>query len=76
MKLKRGITKLFGIPGSGKSTYQTEHIREGLMYGGIEGNLITSFSRGAVAELVQRNLKGVKLSKNERKNFGTLHSIC
>lgn len=76
MKLKRGITKLFGIPGSGKSTYQTEHISEGLMYGGIEGNLITSFSRGAVAELLKRNLKGVKLSKEERKHFGTLHSIC
>lgn len=76
MKLKKGITKLFGIPGSGKSTYQSEHIKEGLTYGGIEGNLITSFSRGAVAELVRRNLKGVKLNKEERSHFGTLHSIC
>ena len=74
---KTGVTKLFGIPGSGKSTHQSKEIKESIQLGGLEGNLITSFSKGAVGELVKRNLKeGTRLSKKEKKHFGTLHSIC
>jgi superfamily I DNA/RNA helicase len=62
--------RVFGGPGTGKTTALTKHIeRAAAKYGG-ENVLVTSFTRAAAAELAGRT------PPIPPENLGTLHSCC
>ena len=62
--------RIFGPPGCGKTTSLTRQIRRAVDRYGSESVLVTSFSRGAAAELAGRDLP---ISADR---VGTLHSHC
>jgi len=62
--------RIFGPPGTGKTTNLTRQIRRAVDRYGAENILVTSFSRGAAAELAGRDLP---ISPDR---VGTLHSHC
>jgi DNA helicase-2/ATP-dependent DNA helicase PcrA len=64
------IIRLFGPPGTGKTTSLTKHIKEAVQNVGEDKVLITSFSKAAAQELVGRDLP---VNKN---HVGTLHAMC
>ena len=68
-----GVTteyRIFGPPGAGKTTNLTRQIRRAVDRYGTESILVTSFSRGAAAELAGRDLPIAP------SRVGTLHSHC
>jgi superfamily I DNA/RNA helicase len=68
-----GVTseyRIFGPPGTGKTTNVTRQIRRAVDRYGPEGVLVTSFSRAAATELAGRDLP----IAGDR--VGTLHSHC
>ena len=68
-----GVTteyRIFGPPGAGKTTNLTRQIRRAVDRYGTESIMVTSFSRGAAAELAGRDLP---ISPDR---VGTLHSHC
>ena len=62
--------RIFGPPGTGKTTNLTRQIRRAVDRYGSESILVTSFSRAAAAELAGRDLP---ISPDR---VGTLHSHC
>ena len=62
--------RIFGPPGTGKTTSLAHQIRRAVASFGPERVLVTSFSRAAAAELAGRNLE----IKPDR--LGTLHAHC
>src|SRR5579885_1884867 len=62
--------RIFGPPGTGKTTSLTRQIRRAVDRYGRDSVLVTSFSRAAAAELAGRDLP---LSPDR---VGTLHSHC
>jgi superfamily I DNA/RNA helicase len=62
--------RIFGPPGTGKTTNLTRQIRRAVDRFGPDAVLITSFSRAAAAELAGRELPV------EPDRIGTLHSHC
>jgi len=62
--------RIFGPPGTGKTTNVARQIQRAVRKFGPTGILATSFSRAAAAELVGR---GIPLG---RDRVGTLHSHC
>jgi superfamily I DNA/RNA helicase len=62
--------RIFGPPGTGKTTNLTRQIRRAVERFGQDSVLVTSFSRTAAAELIGRDLP---LSPDR---IGTLHSHC
>jgi superfamily I DNA/RNA helicase len=62
--------RIFGPPGTGKTTNLTRQIRRAVARFGPDSVLITSFSRAAAAELAGRDLPV------EPDRVGTLHSHC
>jgi DNA helicase-2/ATP-dependent DNA helicase PcrA len=62
--------RVFGPPGSGKTTRVAHEVRKAVEKNGPAGVLITSFSRAAAAELADRDLP---ISPDR---IGTLHSHC
>jgi superfamily I DNA/RNA helicase len=62
--------RIFGPPGTGKTTNLTRQIRRAVDRFGPDSVLITSFSRAAAAELAGRDLPV------ESDRVGTLHSHC
>jgi len=62
--------RIFGPPGTGKTTNLTRQIRRAVERFGSDSVLITSFSRAAAAELAGRDLPV------EPDRIGTLHSHC
>lgn len=62
--------RIFGPPGTGKTTNLTRQIRRAVDRFGPDSVLVTSFSRAAAAELAGRDLP----ISSER--IGTLHSHC
>jgi superfamily I DNA/RNA helicase len=62
--------RIFGPPGTGKTTNLSRQIRRALERFGAESVLVTSFSRAAAAELAGR---GLPISADR---IGTLHSHC
>jgi DNA helicase II / ATP-dependent DNA helicase PcrA len=62
--------RIFGPPGTGKTTNLTRQIRRAVDRYGAESLLITSFSRAAAAELAGRDLPV------SHDRIGTLHSHC
>ena len=65
-----GEYRIFGPPGTGKTTNLTRQIRRAVDRFGKDSVLVTSFSRAAAAELAGRDLP---LSADR---VGTLHSHC
>ena len=62
--------RIFGPPGTGKTTNLSRQIRRAVERFGADSLLVTSFSRAAAAELAGRDLP---ISANR---IGTLHSHC
>lgn len=62
--------RIFGPPGTGKTTSLAYQIRRAVERFGPERVLVTSFSRAAAAELAGRSL-GIKPDR-----LGTLHAHC
>jgi superfamily I DNA/RNA helicase len=62
--------RIFGPPGTGKTTNLTRQIRRAVDRYGADSILVTSFSRGAAAELAGRDLP------IDGDCVGTLHSHC
>ncbi|HLC43382.1 MAG TPA: UvrD-helicase domain-containing protein, partial [Methylomirabilota bacterium] len=62
--------RIFGPPGTGKTTNLTRQIRRAVDRFGADSVLVTSFSRAAAAELAGRDLP---ISPDR---IGTLHSHC
>ena len=62
--------RIFGPPGTGKTTYLTKQVKGAVEKYGNEAVLVTSFTRAAAAELAGRDLPIA------RQNIGTLHSHC
>jgi superfamily I DNA/RNA helicase len=62
--------RIFGPPGTGKTTNLTRQIRRAVERYGPDSVLVTSFSRAAAAELAGRDLPV------EPDRVGTLHSHC
>lgn len=61
--------RVFGPPGTGKTTYLSRQIEKAA--GEYNGSVIvSSFTRAAAVELVQRKLPV------SRENIGTLHALC
>lgn len=61
---------VWGIPGSGKTTYLQKTIENTAPKVGGENILVSSFTRAAAAELTGRDLP------IPQSNIGTLHSLC
>jgi len=62
--------RIFGPPGTGKTTYLSRQVSMAAEKFGPEGVLVTSFTRAAAAELVGRDLP------ISRDRIGTLHAHC
>jgi DNA helicase-2/ATP-dependent DNA helicase PcrA len=62
--------RIFGPPGTGKTTNQARQVRRAVDKYGRDSVLVTSFSRAAAAELAANDLP---ISSNR---IGTLHSHC
>ena len=62
--------RIFGPPGTGKTTYLGRQATRAAAKYGPDGVMVTSFSKAAAVELLSRDLP-----VNE-KHIGTLHSIC
>lgn len=62
--------RIFGPPGTGKTTNLTRQIQRAVTRYGADSVLVTSFSRTAAAELAGRDLP------ISRERVGTLHSHC
>ena len=62
--------RIFGPPGTGKTTHVANHVRHAVDRFGPNSVLVTSFSRATAAELASR---GVLL---DHDRIGTLHSHC
>lgn len=62
--------KIFGPPGTGKTTNLSRQIRRAADRFGADSVLVTSFSRAAAAELAGRDLPV------SPERLGTLHSHC
>lgn len=62
--------RVFGPPGTGKTTYAAQQIANAARKYGPDRVLVSSFTRAAAAEIASRDLE---LS---RHSVGTLHSIC
>ena len=63
-------THIWGPPGCGKTTYTSRQIGNAVKRYGPQSILVTSYTRAAAVELVQRNLPVPK------EAVGTLHSHC
>jgi superfamily I DNA/RNA helicase len=62
--------RIFGAPGCGKTTNITRQIKRAVVKHGADAVLVTSYSRGAAAELAGRDLPIAP------EGIGTLHSHC
>lgn len=62
--------RIFGAPGCGKTTNITRQIKRAVEKHGADAVLVTSYSRGAAAELAGRDLPIAP------DRIGTLHSHC
>lgn len=62
--------RIFGPPGTGKTTYLAKQVEAAVGKHGKENILVSSMTRAAAAELVSRDLDVPK------ESIGTLHAIC
>jgi len=61
--------RVFGPPGTGKTTYLTQQIQAASEKHGIENIMVASFTKTAAQELAGRNIEA-------EGSIGTLHSHC
>ncbi len=66
--------RVFGPPGTGKTTYLARQIRSAVTKYGPDKVLVTSFTKGAAVEIASR--LGNDGVKPNRRQVGTLHSLC
>lgn len=62
--------RIFGPPGTGKTSYLSKQIHEAVRRYGPENVIAASFTKAAAAELVRRQLPILP------ENVGTLHALC
>ncbi|WP_447985043.1 UvrD-helicase domain-containing protein [Nitrospira sp. Nam74] len=62
--------RVFGPPGTGKTTHLAQLIEQACREYGSNAVLVTSFTRAAAQELIQRGLP------LDRGQVGTLHALC
>ncbi len=62
--------RVFGPPGTGKTTFLARQIRNAVNQRGAESVIVSSFTRAAAAELAGRDLP------LDRAQIGTLHAHC
>lgn len=62
--------RVFGPPGTGKTTYLARQIAQAVDKYGAGDVMVASFTRAAAVELIARDLPV------ERGNVGTLHALC
>lgn len=62
--------RVFGPPGTGKTTYLARQIAQAVDAHGADQVLVASFTRAAAVELIARDLPV------ERSHVGTLHALC
>lgn len=67
---KKGENRVFGPPGTGKTSYLARQIKRAVEKYGPEGVIVASFTRTAAAEIAGRQLP------LGRAQVGTLHSHC
>lgn len=66
--------RVFGPPGTGKTTYLSRNIRGAVIKYGPQKVLVTSFTKAAAVEIGNRLCKdGIK---PHSRQIGTLHSLC
>ncbi len=66
--------RVFGPPGTGKTTYLARQIRSAVTKYGPDKVLVTSFTKGAAVEIAGR--LGNDGVRPNRRQVGTLHSLC
>ncbi len=64
--------RVFGPPGTGKTTYLSRQVEQAVDKFGLDGVIIASFTRGAAHEIASR----VKELGLGREQVGTLHALC
>jgi ATP-dependent DNA helicase UvrD/PcrA len=62
--------RIFGPPGTGKTTSLTKHVQSAVERFGIDSVLVTSFTKAAAEELAGRDMP------LDERQIGTLHSHC
>ena len=62
--------RIFGCPGTGKTTYLSKQIKDAVMSRGPEAIVVASFTKAAAVEIAGRKLP------IPRHNIGTLHALC
>lgn len=68
--MKKNECRIFGPPGTGKTTRLSELISEKCQEFGSESLIVASFTKTAAAELAQRDLP------MDENRIGTLHALC
>lgn len=71
--MKNNEYRVFGPPGTGKTTYLMDKIDQGKKHYGVNNILVTSFTKAAAKEIASRAVEGLSLPKGI---VGTLHSHC
>ena len=71
--------RIWGPPGTGKTTYLLDRVGEELKSGVTPGEIVyTSFTKAAAVEAKERAIQQFQreYNPNEFTNFSTIHSIC
>jgi len=67
--------RVFGPPGTGKTTYLSRQIKEACKTRGSDQIIVASFTRAAAHEIANKRVDGLKIPV-PKENVGTLHSHC
>lgn len=68
------VTRVFGPPGTGKTRYLSDYVRDAVTRNSPESVLIASFSKTAAEEIASRFEGAAAHLRPPARNIGTLHS--